>query len=87
MSTLERQPSRDHWTDEILERKELDVSYGRARLQATAILAVTFLTLASFVGLAHYSAPLYAYLIASGTGLLFGLLVRRKRWRKRRESG
>lgn len=90
MSVSEQHPSREtdhHWTDDIVATKEFDVRYKDIRLQATATLAVAFLTLASFVGLAHFDAPLYAYLVASGTGVIFGLLARRKRWRKRKESG
>ena len=91
MSALESQTSREtehHWTDEITEAADdLDLTYKGIRLQATAVLAVAFLTFASLVGLAHFEAPLYAYLVAGGTGLVFGLLVRRKRWRKRRKYG
>ena len=88
MSALKSQsPSDHHWTDEITEAKDFDVTYKDVRLRSSAMLAVTFLTLASFVGLSHYDAPLYAYLVASGTGLLFGLLVKRQRWRKRKEYG
>ncbi len=76
-----------HWTDEITEVVDFDFSYKGLSLQTTALLAVAFLTLASFVGLARYGAPYYGYLVASATGVIFGFLVRRKRWQKRTESG
>ena len=90
MSALESQSSREtkyHWTDEIPEGTELVVRYKDVLLQASAVLAVTTLTLASLVGLAYFEAPLDAYLVASGTGVIFGLLARRQRWRKKREYG
>ncbi len=74
-----------HWTDEIVEA--VDFSYKGMKFQATALVAITAATLASLVFLARYDAPYYGYLVASGTGLIFGFLVRRKRWQKRRESG
>lgn len=91
MSAPETQPSNEldpHWTDEITKARDLEFTYkDTVRLQASAILAVALLTVASLVGLAHYGAPLYAYLVTSGTGVFFGLLVGWKRWRKRRKYG
>ncbi len=87
MSALENRPKEPqaHWTDELKET--LGVGYKNLRLQASAVLAVALLTLGSFIGLAHYQAPLYAYLVASVTGLVFGLLAKRKRWHETKGSG
>ena len=92
MSTLECQSpveTNDHWTDEIVETAEsIEVSYKQTfKLQATAMLAVTVATLASLVLMAKFQAPYYGYLIASGTGVIFGLLVRRKKWQRKTSSG
>ncbi len=74
-----------HWTDDIVEA--VDFSYKGMKFQSTALVAIAAVTLASLVGLARYDAPYYGYLVASGTGLIFGFLVRRKRWQKLKESG
>lgn len=74
-----------HWTQGITE--VLEVTYKGGSIQASALVAIAVLTFASFVGLARYQAPLSAYLIVSGTGVLFGLLVRLRRWRKPTKSG
>ena len=87
-ATGDRGPSdekQQHWTDDIVEA--VDFSYKGMQFQATALVAITAVTLASLVGLARYHAPYYGYLVASGTGLIFGFLVRRKRWQKLKESG
>ena len=73
------------WTHEIVEA--VDVSYKNLKFQATALVAVTAVTLASLVGMARYDAPYYGYILASGTGVIFGFLVRRKRWQRDKESG
>ena len=87
-ATGNRGPSdeeQQHWTDEIVEA--VAFSYKGLSFQATAQVAIAAVTLAGLVGLARYDAPYYGYLLASGTGVIFGILVRLKRWQRRKESG
>ncbi len=70
----------NYWTDDV-DITEAETKYGSVKTSAVTVIAVA--TLASMVGLAHYGAPYYGYLIASGTGVIFGLLVRRNKWQKK----
>lgn len=86
MSAIQERPSRgttENWTGGGIT----GVEYGGSRLKASAIPAIAGFTLASLVGLAHFTAPWYAYAIASVTGVIFGLLLRLRRWRKPTKYG
>ena len=69
----------------VITEERVEVGSWKLRLSTLAVIAVA--TLASLVGMAHFDAPDSGYLIASGAGVIFGLLVWRTTWQTTEKSG